>query len=177
MLLRSVVSNSLRDRLFPEELNILYDSKCNVCKLEIDFLRRRDQRLNRGQPKLKFTDLESSQYNDQDPANAFIDYEKGMKAMHGVKPDGKLMVGVPVFSEAYKQVGLGWLFSITRVPVFSWLADRGYDLFAKYRTVITRGKSVDNLVEVYKEKRLLMKAQEDRVKIDCDACKEKTANV
>lgn len=178
MLLRSVTSStSTPDRLFPEELNILYDSKCNVCNLEINFLRRRDQKLNGDQPKLKFTDLESSRYDDQDPANAFVDYEKGMKAMHAVKPNGKLMVGVPVFSEAYKQVNLGWLFAITRVPGFNWLADRGYDLFAKYRTIITRGKSVDNLVEVYKEKRLLMEKQKDRANSECDSCNEKSTKV
>ena len=47
-------------RLFPEEVNIIYDSKCNICKLEIDFLAKRDaEKINVGAPKLKMTDLES----------------------------------------------------------------------------------------------------------------------
>lgn len=50
----SSLSQSNR-RLFEENLNIIYDSKCNVCKLEIDFLSRRDQRMN-NPPKLKMTD-------------------------------------------------------------------------------------------------------------------------
>mmetsp|Transcript_29372 Transcript_29372/g.32519 ORF Transcript_29372/g.32519 Transcript_29372/m.32519 type:complete len:222 (+) Transcript_29372:52-717(+) len=156
-------------RLFPEELNILYDSKCNVCKLEIDFLRKRDQKLNTGSPKLKFTDLEDSGYNNDDAANGFINYEIGMQAMHAVRPNGSVLTGVPVFSEAYKQVGLGWLFGITRVPILNWLADRGYDLFAKYRTNITRGQSVDTLIQAYWSKRSLLEKQRE----DCSSCEEK----
>lgn len=34
-------SSAARTRLFPEEINIIYDSKCNVCKLEMDLLARR----------------------------------------------------------------------------------------------------------------------------------------
>ena len=50
-------------RLFPEEVNIIYDSKCNKCKLEIDFLAKRDaEKINVGAPKLKMTELESETY-------------------------------------------------------------------------------------------------------------------
>ena len=50
-------------RLFPEEVNIIYDSKCNICKLEIDFLAKRDaEKINVGAPKLKMSDLESETY-------------------------------------------------------------------------------------------------------------------
>mmetsp|Transcript_881 Transcript_881/g.1226 ORF Transcript_881/g.1226 Transcript_881/m.1226 type:complete len:215 (-) Transcript_881:93-737(-) len=150
-------------RLFSEELNILYDSKCNVCKLEIDFLRRRDERLHGSKTKLKFTDLEDPTYNDQDPANGLVDYERGMKAMHGVKPNGQVVVGVPVFTLAYKQVRLGWLFGFVKLPVFGWLMDRGYDLFAKYRTHMTRGSSVESLVELHQKKRIMQQ--------ECETCK------
>lgn len=169
---------SSNKRLFPEEVNIIYDSKCNVCKLEIDFLRRRDERLaqkradesgSSAQPRLKFTDLESGNYDKLDPANGGISYEVGMASMHAVTKDGKVMNGVPVFSMAYEQVNLGWLFVVTKVPGVKFIADRAYNIFAKYRTNITRGQSVDSLIQAYQEKRALEELQQAD---DCDACQE-----
>ena len=146
-------------RLFPEELNVIYDSKCNVCKLEIDFLRQRDVRLN-GQPKLRFTDLEGGLYDESDPRNGGISYAVGMSSMHAVTPAGDIMVGVPVFEKAYQQVQLGWLFQITRVPGFQQLANILYDIFAKYRTLLTRGSTVNALVEAYEAKKELEGAKQ-----------------
>lgn len=171
----SNVGDASKERLFPQELNILYDSKCNVCKLEIDFLRRRDERLNGSEggdatTRLKFTDLEADNFDDQDPANGGIDYERGMKAMHAVTPDGQVVEGVPVFKLAYEQVKLGWLFRVTEIPGLSWLFDRGYDIFAAYRTVLTRGTSVPTLVEAYQEKQQLIKEQEAA---NCETCNTK----
>lgn len=157
------------ERIFPEELNIIYDSKCNVCKLEIDFLRNRDLRLHGDAPKLKFTDLEgeTGPYDPTDLANGGVDYASGMASMHGIwGKDGSVRVGVPVFRKAYEVVQLGWLFRVTKVPGISWLADRGYDVFAKYRTNITRGASVDSLVEAYRAQRELQQAKEAAAK-DC----------
>lgn len=164
-------------RLFPEEVNILYDSKCNVCKLEIDFLRRRDEKLAKKratnglapQPKLKFTDLESGNYNSADPANGGITYETGMASMHAVTANGKVMNGVPVFRLAYEQVNLGWLFAVTEIRFVKQIADWVYNLFAKYRTNITRGQSVESLIEVYREKKDLEEKQQAE---DCELCQE-----
>jgi predicted DCC family thiol-disulfide oxidoreductase YuxK len=156
--------------LFQEELNIIYDSKCNVCKLEIDWLAKRDARVNGSiAPKLKMTDIESDDYDDTDPSNGGISYEKGMAAIHAVTPTGKVMSGVPVFSSAYDKVGLGWLFAITRVPILNKGIDMAYDFFAKYRTNITRGSSLEALVESYKERKQLEAQQQ---KLDCEECKQ-----
>lgn len=165
-------------RLFPEELNIIYDSKCNVCKLEIDFLRRRDEKLTRKrvsqgfphQTKLLFTDLESDAYSSRDPRNGGVDYEKGMASMHAVTPEGQVINGVPVFRRAYEQVNLGWLFAVTRIPLVKTIADKAYNLFARYRTRITRGQTVESLVEAYREKKALEKNQEAA---DCEVCQER----
>lgn len=156
------------ERLFAEEVNIIYDSKCNVCKLEIDFLARRDaEKINVGSPKLKMTDIEADDYDILDPANGGISYEEGMKAIHAVTSDGKVLKGVPVFSLAYEQVKLGWLFKITTWPVVKQLVDIGYNIFAKYRTNLTRGASVETLVQQYEEKKKL----EQRIKDDdCEVC-------
>jgi predicted DCC family thiol-disulfide oxidoreductase YuxK len=157
------------ERLFSEELNILYDSKCNVCKWEIDFLRKRDEQLHgSNHVRLKFTDLESEKYDEADPANGQIDYETGMKAIHGITPEGIVLVGVPVFEQAYQQVGLGWLFFMTKIPILKTVLDFGYDVFAKYRTRITRGQTVPDLVEAYREKKIRMEQGSD-----CQTCSGK----
>lgn len=169
-------SLSSGDRLFPQELNILYDSKCNVCKLEIDFLKRRDQRLNSPQCKLKFTDLESPLYDPRCHQNGGIEYETGMKAMHGILPDGTVIKGVPVFDVAYQHVGLGWLFAASRVPVLKWVLDRLYDVFAKYRTMLTRQQTIPELVRAYQHKRNLQEQQTLQAD-DCDACQQEKASM
>lgn len=161
------------ERLFPEELNILYDSKCNVCKLEIDFLARRDaEKINIGRPKLKMTDIEADEYDILDPANGGVSYEEGMKAIHAVTSDGKVLKGVSVFSLAYEQVQLGWLFKITTWPIVKQLVDIGYNIFAKYRTNLTRGASVEMLVQQYEEKKKLEHWIKDD---DCEVCNAKSS--
>ena len=159
-----------KTRLFPEEVNIIYDSKCNVCKLEIDFLAKRDaEKINVGAPKLKMTDLESETYDENDPANGGVSYRKGLAAIHAVTAEGKVVTGVPVFALAYEQVNLGWLFKITTWPIMKNIVEVGYKVFAKYRTNLTRGASIETLVKEYEAKKAL------QMKIDnanCDVCKK-----
>jgi len=184
----STTKNKKKDqRLFPEELNIIYDSKCNVCNLEIEFLRRRDIKLAAKQQqqqqeeedqhqgrKLRFTDLEDAAgYNPKDPANAGVTYEQGMKSMHAVLANGQVVCGVPVFELAYHQVNLGWLFAVTKIPMIKRIADAAYDVFAKYRTQITRGESVERLIEVYRQKKTL--DQQQRKAEDCGVCNKATS--
>jgi hypothetical protein len=60
---------------------------------------------------------------------------------------------VEVFALAYQQkVGLG---HITKWPEFEPLAQFGYEMFSKYWTVLTRGSSMDSLIEAYEEKKAL----------------------
>ena len=158
-------------RLFPEELNIIYDSKCNVCKLEIDFLRKRDaEKINIGKPKLKLTDLEDKNYDAKDPVNGGVTYEQGMAAIHAITRDGKVIKGVPVFAFAYEQVKLGWLFRITTWPVLKQIINVGYNIFAKYRTNLTRGASLGTLVKEYEAKKNIENQMNE---IDCDTCESK----
>jgi len=172
-----------KERLFPEEINIIYDSKCNVCNLEIEFLRRRDMKLAekrsdgaKGQPRLKFTDLESGTYNPKAPENGGVTYESGMKSMHAITADGKIYSGIPVFQMAYEQVNLGWLFAVTKIKSIKRVADWVYNVFAKYRTNVTRGQNVDSLIKAYEEKQAL-DYQKNTALEDCnDACTEKVTS-
>jgi predicted DCC family thiol-disulfide oxidoreductase YuxK len=98
------------------------------------------------------TDLESDDYNPSDPANGNVSYAKALADIHAVTSDGKLIKGVDVFALAYQQVGLG---HITKWPLIEPVAQFGYEIFAKYRTVLTRGSSMDSLIEAYEEKKAL----------------------
>ncbi|KAL9191361.1 hypothetical protein ACHAXT_001067 [Thalassiosira profunda] len=139
--------------LFPEELNILYDSKCGVCRLEMDWLASRDARLSFPTRKLKLTDIEGEDFDPSDPANGGVTYERGMAAIHAVTRDGRVIEGVPVFERAYGLVGLGWLVKFTEwgmmKPVVRW----GYEVFARYRTIVTRGASLEDLAKAHRAKK------------------------
>ena len=134
----------------------------------MDFLARRDtaRALAASQPrKLKLTDLEDEDYDPNDPANGGVTYAKAMASMHAVRPDGQIVEGVAVFSAAYDLVGLGWLFRFTEWPLTKPVAQWGYDVFAKYRTSVTRGSSLESLVEAYEARQASKQPIED-----CDTC-------
>ena len=59
-----------------------------------------------------------------------------MGVIHGVFPDGRLIQRLAVFREAYRAVGLGWVLAPTAWPGLRWLADRGYEWFARNRMTI-----------------------------------------
>ena len=158
-----------QQQLFQEELNIIYDSKCNICKLEMDWLARRDANLSAStaQRKLKLTDIESEDYDPNEPANGGVTYEKGMAAIHAVTPDGRVIEGVPVFSKAYELVELGWLFRFTEWSIMKPVVQYGYEVFAKYRTNVTRGSSLQDLVKAHYEKRTLQTNNQEE---ECNRC-------
>lgn len=163
-------STTSPERLFSEELNILYDSKCNVCKIEMDFLARRDAYLSKSasQPrKLKLTDLEDENYDPNDPTNGGVTYPEAMASMHAIRPDGRILEGVAVFSAAYDLVGLGWLFRFTEWPITKPIVQWGYDVFAKYRTSVTRGSSLESLVEAYEARQASKQSVEDCATGNC----------
>ena len=168
---KTVTTTDKNVRLFPEEINVLYDSKCNVCKLEMDWLVSRDIRINGpDNRKLKLTDLEDENYNENDPANGGIDYDTGMAAIYAIKYDGTLYKGVPVFELAYDTVKLGWIWKLNEVPAINRFFNWGYELFAKNRTRFTRGTSLEELIQLNVVKK---KAQQKAIEDDCESCKNK----
>ena len=127
-------------RIFPQDLNLIYDSKCGVCQFEVDFLRSRDS-----EGRLTYTDLESEDFEEGVPRNGYLTYETALASFHAVKADGTLIKGMPVFQEAYAAVGLGWVWNVYNNPLAARFLDFGYSLFARYRTDLTRGSSLESL--------------------------------
>lgn len=121
-------------------------------------------------------------YDAADPRNGGITYERGMARMRAVKPDGTVLTGVPVFEEAYRLVGLGWVYAFTRVPLLRWFANKLYSLFARYRTEITRGATLEDLIRIYNDKEKMSEVEkkkgsakgEEEVEGGCIPCREKS---
>lgn len=147
--------NIISDPLFDEKLNIIYDSKCSVCQFEVNYLQdRMDKHFgNSNKPLIRFTDLESEEgYDEGDPANGGVTYEMGMKSFHAVKSNGEVLHGVPVFREAYEIVDREWVWEVTKYPIIGSLVSQGYDIFARIRTQLTRGSSVEDLIEIHQQR-------------------------
>ena len=152
------------NRLFPQEINMLYDSKCKLCLMEVAFLAKFDT-----DGKIRFTDLEDENYDPSDVRNGNIDYATGMKYMHAVRCNGEIVKGVEVFYALYSAIGLGWMYSFVKIPVLKGVVNYVYDSWAKYRTDLTRGESVDDLI---KKRNELIHSKMMLVSSDCtdDRC-------
>jgi predicted DCC family thiol-disulfide oxidoreductase YuxK len=101
-----------------------------LCRREAAFLQRR----NAG-GALAFEDISAPDFN---PAVYHLTREQLMGVIHGVYPDGRVTSKMSVFREAYRAIGWGWLLAPTGWPGLRWLADRGYEWFARHRLAIGR---------------------------------------
>ena len=75
-----------------------------MCVREVRFLQRRDR-----QARLAFVDIDASDYDAE--ANAGISYRVAMGRIHAIKGSGEVLRDVAVFREAYRLIGLGWLYA------------------------------------------------------------------
>ena len=139
---RIVRGLSSLSRLFPENLNVLYDSKCSLCQIEISFLKSKDKFR-----RIRFTDIESADYHESDPKNGNISYEEAMRRLHAVRSNGEVLQGTDVIRAMYAEVDLGWWYAFTKFPVIRSIIDLVYDVWADYRTIVTRGESLRSILE------------------------------
>ena len=121
----------IQDNVFTnDKIDLLYDSECPICQMEVDFLKKRD--INN---RIKFTDLSSPDYKPSEHGNVkFVD---GMRKIRAVLPDKRVVTGVEVFRQTYQAIGLGWIFALTNLPVIGEAADMLYDVWAENRLRIT----------------------------------------
>ena len=122
-------------------IDLLYDSHCPICMMEVEFLTKRDI-----DHKIRFTDLQSPDYNPSEHGN--VKFSEGMRKIRAVLPDQTVVTGVNVFRKTYEAIGLGWVFQLTKIPFLGDLADKIYDIWAENRLRITgRGELADVLKE------------------------------
>ena len=107
------------------QFKVLYDSECPFCRLEARWLGV----LNRS-GRLALEDIAAT---DFDPSRYGRTLAELMGTIHGVFPDGRLTVGLETFRQAYRALGLSWVFAPTGWPVLRPVFDALYRLFARYR--------------------------------------------
>ena len=107
---------------------LLYDGGCPLCRREAGFLQKRNRHGH-----LAFEDIAAPGF---DPAAYHTTRDVLMGVIHGVFPDGRMVSKMEVFRQAYRAIGLGWLLAPTGWPGLRWLADQGYELFARHRLTI-----------------------------------------
>ncbi len=126
-------------------LTLLYDGGCPLCLREVKFLKRRDRDGN-----LAFVDIDQDLY---DPAQwEGITYKQAMTNIHAIRANGEVLKDVAVFREAYRHVGLGWIYAPTQWPLIGRLIDQIYALWAAQRLRITGRASLNELCECKRNK-------------------------
>jgi len=124
-------------------LTLLFDGGCPLCLREVTFLRQRDARLHPGALRLRFVDIDASDY--EPAAHGGISYREAMGRIHGLRSDGTVLRDVAVFREAYRLVGLGWLYAPTDWPWLRPLVNGAYQLWARWRLRVTGRPDLDQL--------------------------------
>lgn len=114
----------------PDQLKLLYDGQCSICRRAIERLKRQD-RANR----LVLEDISDPAF---DPGRYGLTQEQVRTAMHAVLPDGRVLRAMDAVRAAYAAVGRGWLLAPTAWPAIRWLADRFYSFFARHRMTFRR---------------------------------------
>ena len=141
------------------KIDLLFDSECPICMMEVEFLKKRDV-----DSRIRFTDLSSPDYNPADHGN--VQFADGMRKIRAVLPGGEVVTGVEVFRQTYRAIGLGWIFDLTNVPLIGKAADALYDIWSENRLRITgRG----DLADIVKERSEKLKSMEPP-ECDTDAC-------
>jgi len=135
------------------QIKLLYDGECPLCLREVNFLQKRDA----GRGLVKFVDIAADDYNPRD--NSGVDFETAMGRIHGVLPDGTVIKNVEVFRRVYETLGIGWMYSITKLPLLGKIADVIYGIWADYRLTLTGRPNLKTIVE---EKRRCSKEVCDR---------------
>ena len=120
------------------DLTLLFDGGCPLCLREVGFLRRRDLAQ-----RIAFVDIDSPEYVPNQYAD--ISYRNAMGKIHAITADGTVLQNVEVFREAYRLIGLGWIYAPTRWPLISTLVDQIYSLWASLRLQITGRPDLDSL--------------------------------
>ena len=121
-------------------LTLLFDGGCPLCVREVNFLRRRDQ-LQR----LSFVDINAVDYNPD--LHSGISYRQAMGRIHAIRSDGYVLRDVAVFREAYRLIGLGWLYAPTAWPVLAPLTNWLYAQWASWRLALTGRPSLEVLCQ------------------------------
>ncbi|KAI4336099.1 hypothetical protein L6164_014670 [Bauhinia variegata] len=128
------------------KIKMLYDGDCPLCMREVNMLRERNKRHG----TIKFVDISSEDYSPEE--NEGLDYQTVMGRIHAILSDGTVVTDVEAFRRLYEQVGLGWIYAITKYEPIATIADNVYGVWAKYRLQITGRPPIEDILEARKKK-------------------------
>lgn len=140
------------------KIKLLYDGECPLCVREVNFLTKKDA----GRGIIKFVDISELSYKPQDHAN--IDYATAMGRIHAVLADGTVIKNVAVFRQVYEELGIGWIYAITKLPVVGLIAEGMYEIWANWRLKLTGRQDLDYLIAQRNQK--LAKFNSGRCRVD-----------
>lgn len=129
------------------KIKLLYDGKCPLCLREVNFLKKRDA----GRGLVVFVDIADDNYTPED--NGGVSFEAAMGRIHAVLPDGTIIKNVEVFRRVYEILGLGWVYTVTKLPIINSLVDFLYGIWADWRLALTGRPNLNRLVQE-RQKRL-----------------------
>ena len=92
---------------------------------------------------ISFIDIDSPNY--QPDLFSGISYKDAMGRIHAINESGEILKDVAVFREAYRLIGLGWIYAPTSWPILRSVIDLVYKLWAQYRLPLTRRPSLEQL--------------------------------
>ena len=121
---RRAPSDSPSQAVYP--LALLYDSRCLICKTEMDALRDRDA----GRGRLRFVDIAAPGFDVAPYGKTLAELNA---VIHGVTASGRLVAGMETLRLAYATTGMGWVLRPTGWPLLQPLFDRAYAGFARRR--------------------------------------------
>lgn len=128
------------------KIKLLYDGECPLCLREVNFLLKRDA----GRGIVNFVDIASLDYEPEEHGG--VDFATAMGRIHAVLPDGTVIKNVEVFRRVYEELGLGWVYAITKLPLFGAIADGLYKLWANWRLALTGRPNLSEVIARREEK-------------------------
>lgn len=123
-------AETLEDRDSKNNLKLLYDGECPICKREICILKKKDR-----QTKIEFIDISSKEFSPLENNN--IEYNTAMSQIHAIDGKGNLLVGIPAFAAVYARSQLLVTSTLLRIPFIKRILKPLYTLFAKNRLCLT----------------------------------------
>lgn len=109
-------------------LTIFYDGNCPLCSLEMQKLKRYDDKN-----LIELVNLHQENFESLYP---FINIDKAMDILHG-QYQGKILLGLDVTHRAWTLVGRGLFVAPLQYPIIKQIAHGGYLVVAKYRHPIS----------------------------------------
>ena len=127
------------------KIKLLYDGECPLCVREVNFLQKKDA----GREIIKFVDIADLDYKPQE--NADIDFETAMGRIHAITNEGEVIKNVAVFRRVYEELGMGWIYAVTKLPILGAIADFLYNIWADWRLQLTGRPNLETIMKKRKE--------------------------